>query len=154
MSELREDERQSMQEAGWNTKGGARKLYTCHKFDCDYSTFEKLPKCPECGFPLYDAETFKILGVVLSICGLILTFAGVGLIILVSFRHKPGESTMYLIYALLGALALMGLAILTGGLKQAVTGFKSSSFITVFLVLLVIIGVLAAVLRLALGLVD
>ncbi len=154
MSELREDKRQSMQEAGWNTKGGARKLYTCHKFDCDYSTFEKLPKCPECGFPLYDAETFKIFGVLLTVCGLILMVMGAGLIILVSLRKGPDASTMTLIYALLGALALMGLAMLTGGLKQALTGFKSSSFITVFLVLLVIIGVPAAVLRFLIGFTD
>ena len=151
MSELREDERQSMQEAGWNTKGGARKLYTCHKFDCDYSTFDKLAKCPECGFPLYDAETFKIFGVVLALCGLFLTVTGVGLLVLASINHKPGEPMMYLIYAVLGALGLAGLAMLTGGLKQALTGFKSSSFITVFLVLLVIVGVLAAVLRFVVG---
>lgn len=135
----------------WNKQGGARKSYTCHKFDCDYTTFEKLPKCPECGFPLYDADTFKIFGVLLALIGLFFTAIGVGLTILLSLRTGRDPQMKYLIYGLVAVLILMGLALLTGGIKQTVTGLKSSSFIGIFLVLLVIVGVIVAVIRFVAG---
>lgn len=136
---------------GWNKRGGARKLYSCHKFDCDYTTFEKLPKCPECGFPLYDADTYKIFGVLLALIGLFFTAIGVGLTLLLLLRTGRDPEMKYLIYGLAAMLILMGLALLTGGIKQTVTGLKSSSFIGMFLVLLVIVGVIVAVIRFVAG---
>lgn len=135
----------------WNPKGGAATLYTCHKFDCDFTTYEKLPKCPECGFPLYDAATFKVFGVLLAVCGVFLAAVGIGIIVLLTFREMKSEFGAVVIYGLLSALALAGIALIAGGLRQAVTGLKSTSFLALFVILLLAIGILAAVLRFVAG---
>jgi len=131
----------------WNPKGGAATLYTCHKFDCDFTTYEKLPKCPECGFPLYDAATFKVFGALLIACGMFLTAVGAGVGVYLQFREPPLDSRAYVVYAVLALLALGGIALMTGGFQQVVTGLKQKSFLTVFLILILLLGILAAVIR-------
>ena len=126
-------------------------MYTCPKFDCDYTTFNKLPKCPKCGFPLYDADTFKVFGVLVSLCGLFFSAIGVGLTILLFLRTGQDPDAKYLIYGVIAALILMGIALLTGGVQQTVTGLKSASFVRLFLFLLLFVGILVAVIRFVSG---
>lgn len=128
-------------------KPSVRKLYTCHKFNCDFETFEPRNKCPKCGFPVYDEQTFRFLGILLCFLGGILTLGGSSLIIFVAPLLRANFGATILAYGLFAMLTLMGLATLTGGIKQALTGVKSSSFMTVFVILLVVTGLLIAVIR-------
>lgn len=132
----------------WKTDVAPRKLYTCHKFDCNFETFEPRKKCPECGFPIYDRQTFKLLGVLLCVLGGILAVGGAGLIVLVSYGRVRDTGIAILAYGILGSVTVMGLVILAGGFKQASTSHKSSSFASVFLVLLIVTAVIIAILKL------
>lgn len=138
---------------GWQTAATARKLYACHKFDCDFETFEPRNKCPKCGFPVYDMQTFKLLGGLLCVLGGILALGGLALIVFVSFRLGAGGGKAILVHALFAGLTLAGLAVLAGGLKQAFTGYKSPSFMRIFVGLLLIMAVIGAIARLVVGLV-
>ena len=83
--------------------------------------------------------------------GAFLALAGAGLLIFVPLgRAAAGKA--FLIYGLFVVLLLMGLAMLAAGINQAMTGYKQTSFISVFLVLLIAAALIAAVIRLVFAL--
>ena len=133
--------------SGWNTQGGASKLYTCHKFDCDYTTFNKLPKCPKCGSALLDPQTVRLLGVVLTIIGGILSLTGLALLFFVAPNMPRQGSKHLIVYALFFALFAVGCAFFAAGFRQAVTRGKSFTLIAIAVVFVFALALVGALVK-------
>lgn len=125
-------------------------MRTCHNAWCDYKTVEPLTTCPECGRQLLTDEALRGMGWLLMIPGSILVLAGITLVVLAGPRLINTTEAKLVGYGVFGLLALVGLAFMAAGLRQALTGGKSQSMIGLAIVLLAAIGLVVAIARLLL----
>ena len=130
--------------------GGGAKLYTCHKFDCDFTTRKLLPKCPECGSALLDPQAVRLLGVVLTMIGGILSLTGLVLLIFVAPQISRRDGRYIIIYAVFFALFVAGSAFFAAGFRQSVTRGKSFTLIAVAVVAVAALGLIAAIAKIIL----
>lgn len=133
--------------AGWNTRGGAKKLYVCHKFDCDFRTFEPLANCPDCGFTMLDPMAVRTFGVIMAVLGGMLGLGGAALLIFVAPNIPKSGAAKYAIIGLFVALLAGGAVAAIAGFNQASTAKKSSRLIAAFAAIFVVLAIAAAVAR-------
>lgn len=118
---------------------------TCHNFWCNYKTNEPLSSCPKCGRPLLTSQTFRLLGWLLMIPGAILAIAGALLLILAVPRFVGGMGVKLLVYGTFSLLLAVGLTFMAAGLRQASSGNRSQSLVTLVNVLLITIALIFAI---------
>jgi hypothetical protein len=131
--------------AGHDTPITLSETLTCHNYWCSYRTNESLTNCPKCGRPLLTSQTFRFLGRILTILGAILTIAGALLLILAAPRLVGGMGVKLFVYGVFGLLLLVGLTFTAAGIRQALSGKRSQSLMTLVIVLLVTGALIVAI---------
>jgi hypothetical protein len=130
--------------AGYGTPITLSKTLTCHNYWCNYRTNEPLSNCPKCGRPLLTSRTFRILGWLLMIPGAMLAIVGALLLILAAPRVVGGMGVKLLVYGAFGLLLLVGLTFAAAGARQASSGRRSQSLMTLVIVLLIMVALIVA----------
>lgn len=118
---------------------------TCHNYWCNYKTNEPLSNCPKCGRQLLTSQTFRFLGWLLMIPGAILAIVGALLLILAAPRLVGGMGVKLLVYGIFSLLLLVGLTFMAAGVRQASSGKRSQSLMTLVIVLLITIALIVAI---------
>ncbi len=118
---------------------------TCHNYWCNYKTNQPLSHCPECGRPLLNTQTYRLLGLALAFIGGLLAIAGASLLIFAAPRLVGGMGVKLFVWGIFGFLLAIGLMIMTAGLWQVLFGKRSQSLMTIVIALLITIMLIAAI---------
>jgi hypothetical protein len=118
---------------------------TCHNYWCNYKTDRPLSRCPECGRPLLNAQTYRILGWVLVFIGLLLSIAGASLLIFAAPKFVGELGVKLFVWGVFGFLLAVGLTTMTAGFWQALLGERSQSLMKIVVALVIAIMLIVTI---------
>ena len=143
-----------------NSPGPLTAPRICHNPNCGFQTHQPLRRCPKCGRPMWTTHQFRLLSLVLVLCGGVLAALGIALILILanttsglgapSARQIKGGIFFLGIF---GFILAFGLSVLAAGLWQVIFGRANLRLIyivlTFLLALMMIVAVGRSLLRLA-----
>jgi len=123
-------------------------------FSCGFETTDAISRCPKCNRRLQTTQQLRARGVALAVIGAGLSGGMAYLILVIGniMRHKPGEQASSftgtpqqatLIFGVLGAVLVFGIASLITGLWQIIFGRPNRLLSGAVLVLGLVIVVIA-----------
>ncbi|HZH90333.1 MAG TPA: hypothetical protein VEX70_06880 [Pyrinomonadaceae bacterium] len=118
---------------------------TCHNYWCNYKTDRPLSRCPECGRPLLNAQTYRILGWVLVVVGLLLSITGASLLIFAAPKLVGGLGVKLFVWGVFGFLLAVGLTTMSAGFWQALFGKRSQPLMKVVIALAIAIMLIVTI---------
>jgi hypothetical protein len=119
-------------------------------FDCDFETIADTGECPHCrGLRFYTATNIRIRGILLIICGLILTLGLLAVEVLFAtllsgpvkgtyggLSAESKKAAIVLSMAGIGIILILGVVFTAGGVGMAINGKRNTRFVSLVVTLL------------------